>query len=86
MNKNLVDNPQTAPRIELLRYVPNSPVTYERWLRALYANSGKTYGIYASIFLTSLRHIPAIPTPPIGHMEMPKNNPEMILYNRRIEN
>ena len=83
---NSVDNPQIEPRIELLRYIPNSPVTYEKWLRALYAKAGKNYGIYATIFLTGVRHVPALPTPLTGHGELPRHNPGMILFNRRIEN
>ena len=83
---NSVDNPQTAPRIELLSYVPNLPVTNEKWLRALYAKARKSFGIYATIFLTSIRHVPAMPTPPDGHEELPRHNPDMILYHRKIEN
>ena len=83
---NSVDNPQIEPRIELLRYIPNSPVTYEKWLRALYAKAGKSFGIYATIFLTSVRHVPALPTPPNGHEELPRHNPDMILFHRKIEN
>jgi len=49
MRMNSVDNPPTEPRTELLRYVPNSPVIYEKWLRALYAKAGKNFGIYATI-------------------------------------
>ena len=58
------DRPKLESKAELLRFNPTSPVVYERWLRAQYAEAGKLYGIYATIFLTGLRHVPMMPIAP----------------------
>ena len=78
------DRLKLESKAELLRFNPTSPVVYERWLRAQYAEAGKLYGIYATIFLTGLRHVPMMPIAPEGYDDMEPHNPNAVLFLKRI--
>ena len=78
------DRLKLESKAELLRFNPTSPVVYERWLRAQYAEAGKLYGIYATIFLTGLRHVPMMPIAPEGYDDMDPHNPNVVLFLKRI--
>ena len=72
------------PKPEKLRYNPTSPVVYEKWLKAQYAEAGKLYGIYATISLTGFRHVPPMPITPVGYEGMHPNDPNALLFVKRI--
>ena len=72
-------------KVEYLRYTPGSPITYERWLRFMYALTAKTFGKAASLFLTGVRHAPPMPLLPEGYDEMAAGNPQAIIFQKRLE-
>ena len=86
MTSSTSDHSKLEFRSEKLRFDPTSPVVYERWLKAQYAQAGINYGIYATIFLTGLRHVPAAPIEPAGYDEMAAHNPQAVIFLKRINN
>ena len=78
------DHSTSGSRPEKLRFDPTSPVVYEKWLRAQYAQAGINHGIHATIFLTGIRHVPAPPVTPEGYAEMHPNDPHALMFIRRI--
>jgi hypothetical protein len=78
------DHSKLESKLEKLRFDPTSPVFYERWLKAQYAQAGTNYGIYATIFLTGTRHAPTMPETPDGYDEMAAHNPIAVLFLKKI--
>jgi hypothetical protein len=68
-------------KIETLRYNPMNPIVYEKWSKALFAFTGKTYGLHATLFHTGNRYVPPAPQQPNGIELMPPHHPEAILFN-----
>ncbi len=61
------------------------PNELEIWCKALFAYTGKSYGLHATLFHTGLRYVPPIPVPPDGLDTLPRNHPDAVLFNRRID-
>ena len=78
------DHSKLESKLEKLRFDPTSPVVYERWLKAQYAQAGTNYGIYATIFLTGTRHAPTMPETPDVYDEMAAHNPIAVLFLKKI--
>ena len=84
MSTSSTDHSKLESRTELLRYSPTSPIVYERWVKAQYAQAGIKYGIHATLFLTGVRHTPPMPIQPEGYEQMAANNPNAVLFLKRV--
>ncbi len=84
MTTTFSDHSKLETKSEKLRFDPTSPVVYERWLKAQYAQAGVLHGIYATIFLTGLRHRPPMPPQPVDYETMNADNLDKVLFLRRI--